>query len=954
MAGSHDDFELMRIKKFASNYLDKSMAIEGVRILAIPQETVSGDFHVVIRSEDSIYVMVADGVGHGLSAVIPGLRFPSMFVELANKGHSILTIASKLNDELFRYDHKGYFIAVTLVQINEQAGTIDVLNCGNPAALLVGKNGQILHTFKSSSLACGIVKNDNYELLTEHIKYNEQASLYIFTDGIQDTLIQAGMCKDNIEHELLYKNPFDSCFNTLCEAVKKAQSDKKIDDITLVEIALKPRVKSVEETRHLPQRKAITLTENNIKELLLGTSILCIDSDATSRLTISQDLSKYVGNIELCETVDKAIMLYHQHKPNLIIIELRLLLKYQAELNSILPKHSAGIPIIISCEPSNVLVAEQLLSLPIMRYLRKPIITDELLSLVGECMQMSEQQEKWRSKSSVFLGSSLAMTITDSNKRIIRVNDAFCKITGYTRDEVINCNPRLLSSGKHDVAFYKKIWHSIESEGYWSGEIWNKRKHGDLFLEWITINAIKNEYDGTVSYCSVFADITERQAVDAAIKQLSDYDHLTQLPNRGLFQAKLNQKIEHVDKERHGLAILFLDLDNFKEINEMLGHQYGDLVLKETAMRLSQCIRDTDLIARFGGDEFTICISPYDISSVYDITKKIMSEIATKPFHIQDEAFYLSMSIGVAFYPDHGEEVSSLFKHADQAMYYAKEQGRNRIKFFTPSMESSAIEKRRLIHDLRLAIKNKEFELFYQPIVELQTNAVYKAEALIRWHHPEKGLVPPDSFIPIAEDTGLINEIGNWVFEQASYQAMRWRTRIHEHFQISINKSPKQFGKNKTNHQHWIDYLAIEKSPAACIAIEITEGVMMGSKETITTELFSFRDKGIQVSLDDFGTGYSSLAYLRKFDIDYIKIDHQFVQHLETNPDDQALCQAIIAMAHALDIKVIAEGIETVGQKEFLLNSGCDYGQGYLFSKPVNVSQFETLINIQDSTMSVH
>lgn len=943
MAGLHDDFERTRIKQFTSNYLDKSMEIDGVRILAIPQEIVSGDFHVVIRSEDSIYVMVADGAGHGLSAVMPGLRFPSMFVELANKGHSILTIASKLNDELCRYDHKGYFIAVTLVQINQRGDFIEVLNCGNPTALLVNESGHVVHAFESSSLACGIIKNDNYELLTERIKYNEDVRLYIFTDGIQDTLIQSGRCKNSMEHELLYKSPSDTCFDTICSAVKQAQYAEKIDDITLVEISISSATEDAQPPKINTERKTAKLSQNQAQELLARCRILCVDPDKSSRQSMTQDLTKFVGNIDLCQTIDEAITAYHHHTPNLIIIDLMLLLKYQSELSSILPEQGTGIPIIITCEPSNILIAKQLLSLPITRYLRKPFITSELFNIVEECMRLNEQQEKWQSKSSVFLESSLAMTITDADRRIIRVNNAFCTITGYEKEEVLNCNPRLLSSGKHDSAFYQKMWQSINDTGQWSGEIWNKRKSGELFLEWITINTIKNEHDGSVSYCSVFADITERQAVNEAIEMLSDYDDLTQLPNRGLFQAKLNQKIAHVDKEKYGLAILFLDLDNFKEINEMLGHQYGDLVLKETAMRLSKCIRDTDLIARLGGDEFTICISPYDISSVYDITKKIMSEIATKPFHIQDEALYLSISIGVAFYPNHGGEVSSLFKHADQAMYYAKEQGRNRIRFFTPAMESSAIEKRRLIQDLRLAIKNKEFELFYQPIVELQTNTVYKAEALIRWHHPVHGLIPPDRFILIAEETGLIIEIGNWVFEQATFQSMLWRTKIHKDFQISVNKSPKQFGRDKSSHQAWLNHLATEQSPTDCIAIEITEGVMMGTKDIITAELLSFRDKGIQVSLDDFGTGYSSLAYLRKFDIDYIKIDRQFVQHLETNRDDQAICQAIIVMAHALDIKVIAEGIETVGQKEFLFNAGCDYGQGYLFSKPVNASQFEEL-----------
>jgi len=546
-------------------------------------------------------------------------------------------------------------------------------------------------------------------------------------------------------------------------------------------------------------------------------------------------------------------------------------------------------------------------------------------------------------KSAVFQESSLAMTITDANKRIIRVNEAFCRITGYTNEEVINCNPRLLSSGKHDADFYKVMWHSIDTTGHWSGEIWNKRKNGDLFLEWITINAIKDEDGELVSYCSVFADITERRAVDEAIKRLSFYDDLTELPNRRSFKIKLNHKIEQAQSNQHELAVLFLDLDNFKDINDTLGHEYGDLVLNETAVRLSQCIADNDLIARLGGDEFTICITPSDNTCIESITKKILSDIATQPFEIYDEIIHLSVSIGVAFYPHHGMDVPLLLKHADQAMFYAKQQGRNCVQFFSPSMEAYAIDKRNLIQDLRLAIKNKEFELFYQPIVELQSNALHKAEALIRWQHPEKGLIMPDEFIPLAEETGLITEIGDWVFKQAAGQSMKWRTKIHDQFQISINKSPREFINDQSAHNLYIDYLATKQLPTNCIAIEITEGVMMESSAAIIKQLGSFHDQGIQISLDDFGTGYSSLSYLRKFDIDYIKIDRQFVQHVDSNKGDKALCSAIIAMAHALDIKVIAEGIETLAQRDFLLNAGCDYGQGYLFSKPVPADNFEKI-----------
>jgi diguanylate cyclase (GGDEF)-like protein/PAS domain S-box-containing protein len=932
-----DDFESNPQKQITSNYLGEATEVDGIRILTAPKKTIGEDFHVVIRHNDTIYLLIADGAGQGVSAATPGLRFPNLFSELAQQGHSIITIASKLNDELYQHKHQGYLITLTLVEINEYDGIINVLNCGNPTALLINESGELLHRFESTSLACGIVENEHYERLVEQFNYTQPARLYVATDGLYDTLIQHETHSET-EYEALYQTAANKCFDTICTYVEKAHSIERPDDITLVEIDL-----TLPQVINKAKRKAPPLTEDEIIGLLSNCRILYVDPDLDSQQQINNDLRRYVDGLYLCGTVEEAVEAHHNYDPTLLIIDLTFLLEHQSGLNQILPDKDLSIPIIITCKPSNVILAEELFSLPITRYLRKPHIKSELLSKIIDCLKLSSNHENWQYNYAVFQESSLAMTITDAKQRIIRVNDAFCNITGYKKDELINRNPKVLSSGKHDAQFYRRMWHSINTTGHWSGEIWNKKKNGELFLEWITINAIKNQAGEVVSYCSVFSDITERKAVDEAIKRLSNYDDLTELANRRLFKTALKNRIEKIvfDHTTDSLAILFLDLDKFKEINDTLGHEYGDLVLIEASRRLKQCIRDTDLIARLGGDEFTICLTPNEANSINIVTKKILNEMANIPFLIKDEMIHLSVSIGVALYPNHGSDVSSLLKHADQAMFYAKEQGRNRVKFFTPSMETEALEKRALIHDLHLAVANKQFELFYQPIIELQTNSLHKAEALIRWHHPEKGLISPDKFIPLAEETGLITQIGDWVFEQAVSQSKHWRAKIHKHFQISINKSPKQFGRDKQHHKQWLNHLSHKQLPAEGIAVEITEGLLMDSKEIITDELLSFREKGIQVSLDDFGTGHSSLAYLRKFDIDYLKIDRQFVKQVETNSDDRALCQAIISMAHTLGLKVIAEGIETEGQKEFFIDCKCDYGQGYLFSRPVTSELFE-------------
>ncbi|PHS25586.1 MAG: hypothetical protein COA83_05280 [Methylophaga sp.] len=609
MPNSHENYdEQIKIQHIISNYLGNSAPVDGVRILTIPKDRINGDFHIALRNGNSTFLLVADGAGYGLSALMPGLSFPSIFVKLVNKGHSILTIASKLNDELCRYKHKGYFIAVTLVQINEVEGYVEVLNCGNPAALLISEQGKLLHKFKSKSLACGIIENDDYDLLTERFQLEEPAKLYVFTDGIQDTLIQSGMCKNMAAHELLYTSrEVTKCFDLMCSDVEQARLKGNADDITLVEVSINSENHSIGEGAADAEYQADKINDWDSNETLSNYSILCIDPDTSSLDFLAKNLAQQLRNIDLCETVDQAIIAY-QYQADLIIIDLEFLLKNQQKLALFLADHNLCIPIIVSCEPSNVIVAEQLFSLPIMRYLRKPFVIKELINVVQQCAYNLEQQRKLKIKSSVFLSSSLAMTITDANKRIIRVNGAFCAITGYKEDEVINCNPRLLSSGKHDSAFYQQMWQSINTTGHWSGEIWNKRKNGEVFLEWITINANKNKQGDIVSYCSVFADITERKAVDEAVKRLSYYDELTNLPNRRLFKNKLEQEIKRADKKQYKFAVLFLDIDNFKEVNDTLGHEYGDDILKETATRLNDCLRHSDFIARMGGDEFTICI----------------------------------------------------------------------------------------------------------------------------------------------------------------------------------------------------------------------------------------------------------------------------------------------------------------------------------------------------------
>ena len=439
-------------------------------------------------------------------------------------------------------------------------------------------------------------------------------------------------------------------------------------------------------------------------------------------------------------------------------------------------------------------------------------------------------------------------------------------------------------------------------------------------------------------------DITDRKNSEAMIRQQAFYDTLTGLPNRRMLRDRLEQEIKKTRRDDQLLAILFIDLDHFKEVNDTLGHDSGDLLLVEAARRIQGCVRESDTVARMGGDEFTVILNELsNTSHLEGILDKLLQAMGAV-FQLGAEQVFVSASIGITMYPSDATDIESLYKNADQALYVAKGAGRNRFSFFTPALQEAAQTRVRLANDLRTALVEQQFRVVYQPIVNLTTGAIHKAEALIRWQHPTRGLVSPAAFIPIAEASGLIVDIGEWVFQQAMSQVQRWRQTLAPHFQISVNKSPVQFHHNDTGRAPWDLQLQAQGLPGACIVVEITEGLLLDTSTNVADQLLELRDSGIQVSLDDFGTGYSSLSYLQKFDIDFVKIDQSFVRHLIEDSTDLALCKAIIVMAHALGMKVIAEGVETQLQRDLLAAAGCDYAQGYFYARPLSAPDFEAFV----------
>lgn len=437
----------------------------------------------------------------------------------------------------------------------------------------------------------------------------------------------------------------------------------------------------------------------------------------------------------------------------------------------------------------------------------------------------------------------------------------------------------------------------------------------------------------------------KRQSAETSQKiwYQANFDSLTGLPNRQMFYDRLALEIKKSHRSQKPIALMFIDLDHFKDVNDSLGHDQGDQLLKEVGARLKTCVRDTDTIARLGGDEFAVIMGELDESAnVERVAEDILQELSTS-YQLGNNKAYVSGSIGITFYPADAESIDALLKNADQAMYASKNQGRNCYNYFTRSMQEDLRIRTQLATDLRIALAKKQFWLAYQPIVELKDGRIYKAEALIRWQHPEFGLIPPSEFIRIAEESGLIVDVGNWVFREAAQQAKLWRASVHPDFQISVNKSPVQFKADNETLHSWPHYMQELDLPGESIVVEITESLLLDVSSMITQRLLEFRDAGIQVAIDDFGTGYSALSYIKKFDIDFLKIDQIFTRNLKPGSDDMALCEAIIVMAHKLGIKVIAEGVETEEQKVLLLKAGCDYGQGYLWSKPVSAKEFEAL-----------
>jgi diguanylate cyclase (GGDEF)-like protein/PAS domain S-box-containing protein len=572
-----------------------------------------------------------------------------------------------------------------------------------------------------------------------------------------------------------------------------------------------------------------------------------------------------------------------------------------------------------------------------------------LMALLYATLRRSMSQRKrhideMRLASLVYASSSEAMMVTTLDGTVIDVNPAFTVTTGYTAQEFKGQHSDAIRSECNDSAVVDTMRTAVTTKGTWSGEYLIRRKDGTEFPALLTVDTFAGHKLGAPSRVALIHDITEKKRAEEVIWRQANFDTLTELPNRHMFYAKLRQEILHASQAATAVALLFIDLDRFKEVNDTLGHDQGDVLLKEIARRISAIVRGTDTVARLGGDEFTIILPNLpDAGAAAPIIRSLLARIAT-PVQLGDESVEVTASIGLALYPRDADNAESLLVRADQAMFAAKSAGRNQWSVFTPALQRAEQERLRITSDLRIAIEQKQLAVHYQPIVDLRSGAINKAEALIRWTHPVRGEIEPADFIPVAEETGLIVQIGKWVLNEALTEVTRWHTVLGRHMQVSVNKSPVEFRAAGQLGDSWADVVKRRAIRPGSLVIEITEGALMEGSAEVVDHLTRLRQAGIEIALDDFGTGYSSLSYLKRFDIDYIKIDQSFVRSLAQDPKDIALCSAIVSMAHALRIKVIAEGIETEEQKAILVAAGCDYGQGHLFCPPVPPAAFEAFV----------
>ena len=575
---------------------------------------------------------------------------------------------------------------------------------------------------------------------------------------------------------------------------------------------------------------------------------------------------------------------------------------------------------------------------------REIMFLGSVASTFALLIERKQLEETLLLSAAVFENTTEGVIITDTDEKIISTNKAVFDITGYKNDEIIQKPISILKSERHDEDFYLEIQKTVAKTGSWQGEVWNRRKNKEIYPQWLNISVVKDAKGDVSNYAWVFSDISAIKESQQKLDHLAHHDPLTGLPNRLLLDARMTQSLSRARRNKNKIAVMFLDLDHFKNVNDTLGHPVGDLLLQEVSSRLLSCVREEDTVCRQGRDEFIVILEElHDSHFASDVAQKIILSLAEK-YYLQGHEVFVTCSIGISLFPDDSEDMTTLFKNADSALYRAKEQGRNTYQYYTDELTNNAMQRMHMENGLRNAIGRNELILYYQPQVDLYSGKIVGVEALVRWQHPKEGLLQADEFIPLAEETGLIVRIGEWVLRTACKCLKSWIDKGLPKLKMSVNISAVEF--NQKNFSETVAKILTEIGLLGeYLELELTERIVMRDAQSSINIMRELKKIGVSFSIDDFGTGYSSLSYLKRFPIDKIKIDKSFISNITTDSEDAAISQAVISMSHSMHLKTVAEGVETLEQQEFLRSRQCDEIQGYYFSYPLPDSKMQELLD---------
>ncbi|MBF0284985.1 MAG: EAL domain-containing protein [Magnetococcales bacterium] len=673
--------------------------------------------------------------------------------------------------------------------------------------------------------------------------------------------------------------------------------------------------------------------------------VFVVDDDPVSRLMLSRYLVRHGYEVVEAEHGGVALAAFDRRPADMVLLDARMpvLDGFQTCLEIKNRPEGKLVPVIIITGLDDEESVDRAFEVGATDYITKPIHWAILRNRMSYLLKATRSEQALFLAASVFENIAEGIVVTDAVGVIQSANPAFVKITGYSVDEAVGRRTSLLKSGQHDAAFYKKMWLSLLENGRWQGEIVNRRRNGEIYPQWMTISAILGPDERVRNYVAVFSDLTNLKQSEEHLLYLEGHDTLTSLPNRVLFHERLHQTLAEAKSLDRMAAVLLLDLDRFKVINDTIGHDMGDRLLLMVAERLASCIPAHGVLGRLGGDEFAvICPRLQDPREAAELARRMLTALA-RVIEIDGLELFVTPSIGISLYPLDGKDGKTLLKNADAAMYHAKEQGRNNFQYYRNEFNASSLARMLLESHLRNALDREQFILYYQPQIHLATGRMVGAEALIRWRHPERGMVSPAEFIPLAEETGLILAMGRWALQTACYQAMAWQAAGAPPIRIAVNLSGLQF-KQRDFTELVAQVLEETGLDPQYLELELTESIAMGDVEDTLEKLNALARMGIQLAIDDFGTGFSSLSYLKRYPIHVLKIDRSFIRECTDDPEDAAIVRTVIALAHSMGLKVIAEGVETEAQRELLQRNHCDEFQGYLFSTPVPPESFFPLL----------